>query len=137
MDSILNKLKSCNSIELLRAVDIIESIVKSINKEIYPLTVNAHTYEELYQAVNKLNKHWDIVESDDYFKNENLKYIFALTHMGGEDRNKMLRLTDELYENKVKYKYLYEVFDKYHEMPLETVDWHDGMIKEATGEYKA
>ena len=38
--------------------------------------------------------------------------------------------------NKVKYKYLYEIFDKYHEMPLETVDWHDGMIKEATGEYK-
>ena len=43
----------------------------------------------------------------------------------------------KIIENKVKYKYLYEVFDKYHEMPLETVDWHDGMIKEATGEYKA
>lgn len=42
----------------------------------------------------------------------------------------------KIIENKVKYKYLYEVFDKYHEMPLETVDWHDGMIKEATGEYK-
>lgn len=43
----------------------------------------------------------------------------------------------KIIENKVKYKYLYEVFDKYHEMPLETVDWHDGMIKEATVEYKA
>ncbi len=42
----------------------------------------------------------------------------------------------KIIENKVKYKYLYEVFDKYHGMPLETVDWHDGMIKEATGEYK-
>lgn len=42
----------------------------------------------------------------------------------------------KIIENKVKYKYLYEVFDKYHEMPLETVDWHDGMIKEATREYK-
>lgn len=42
----------------------------------------------------------------------------------------------KIIENKVKYKYLYEVFDKYHEMPIETVDWHDGMIKEATGEYK-
>ena len=38
---------------------------------------------------------------------------------------------------KVKYKYLYEVFDKYHEMPLETIDWHDGMIKEATGVYRS
>ena len=43
----------------------------------------------------------------------------------------------KIIENKMKYKYLYEVFDKYHEMPLETIDWHDGMIKEATGEYKA
>ncbi|OAU99755.1 MULTISPECIES: AlwI family type II restriction endonuclease [Moraxella] len=42
----------------------------------------------------------------------------------------------KIIENKVKYKYLYEVFDKYHEMPLETVDWHGGMIREATREYK-
>ncbi len=42
----------------------------------------------------------------------------------------------KIIENKVKYKYLYEIFDKYHEMPLETVDWHDGMIREATEEYK-
>lgn len=43
----------------------------------------------------------------------------------------------KIIEKKVKYKYPYEIFDKYHEMPLETVDWHDRMIKEATGEYKA
>ena len=42
----------------------------------------------------------------------------------------------KIIKNKVKYKYLYEVFNKYHEMPLETEDWHNGMIKEATGEYK-
>ena len=42
----------------------------------------------------------------------------------------------KIIEKKVKYKYLYEVFDKYYEMPLETGDWHDGMIKEATVEYE-
>lgn len=42
----------------------------------------------------------------------------------------------KIIENKIKYKYLYKVFDKYHEMPLETEDWHGGMIKEATGEYE-
>ena len=41
----------------------------------------------------------------------------------------------KIIEKEIKYKYLYEVFDKYHEMPLETLDWHDDMIKEATGEY--
>ena len=76
------------------------------------MTINALTYEELYQAVNKLNKHWDRVESDVYFKNENLKYIFALTHMGGEDRNKILRLTNELYENKDKAKKWYREISK-------------------------
>lgn len=43
----------------------------------------------------------------------------------------------KIIENNIKYKYLYEVFDKYHEMPLDTLDWHDRMIREATGEYKA
>ncbi len=44
---------------------------------------------------------------------------------------------NKIIENKVRYKYLYDVFDKYHEMPLVTVDWHYGMIKAATGEYKS
>ena len=42
----------------------------------------------------------------------------------------------KIIENEVEYKYLYEVFDKHHEMPLETIDWHDGMIREDTGKYK-
>ncbi|MDO5037724.1 MAG: AlwI family type II restriction endonuclease [Tissierellia bacterium] len=42
----------------------------------------------------------------------------------------------KIINSKIRYKYLYEVFDKYHEMPLETMDWHDGMVKEATKEYK-
>lgn len=41
----------------------------------------------------------------------------------------------KIIENNIKYKYLYEVFDKYHEMPLETLNWHDGMIREATNDY--
>ena len=48
-------------------------------------------------------------------------------------------LLKKIIEKKVKYKYLYEVFDKYYEMPLgtDTQDWHDGMVREATEEYKA
>jgi hypothetical protein len=41
----------------------------------------------------------------------------------------------KIIEKEIRYKYLYEVFDKYYEMPLETVDWHDCMIREATEEY--
>ena len=42
----------------------------------------------------------------------------------------------KIVENNIKYKYLYNVFDKYHEMPLETTNWHDGMIREMIGEYE-
>ncbi|CZE48686.1 AlwI family type II restriction endonuclease [Campylobacter geochelonis] len=45
----------------------------------------------------------------------------------------------KIIKNKVKYKYLYEVFDKYHEMdldPLQTLNWHGDLLKESTGEYK-
>lgn len=42
----------------------------------------------------------------------------------------------KIIEKDIKYKYLYEVFDKYHEMPLDTIDWHNEMIKESTGEKK-
>ena len=41
----------------------------------------------------------------------------------------------QIIEKKIKYKYLYKVFDKYHEMPLETQGWHEKLLKEAAGEY--
>ncbi len=43
----------------------------------------------------------------------------------------------KIIENKVKYKYLYEVFEKYHTMSLEVVQWHERLVREATEEYKA
>lgn len=42
----------------------------------------------------------------------------------------------KIVENEIKYKYLYEVFDKYHEMPLDTSDWHEGLVREATEAYR-
>ena len=43
----------------------------------------------------------------------------------------------KIIKNKINYEYLYKVFNKYYEMPLETTDWQDNLIKEATIEYKA
>lgn len=46
----------------------------------------------------------------------------------------------KIIENKINYSYLYEVFDKYHEMdldPLQTLNWHEDLLKEATEEYNA
>lgn len=107
MNSILDKLKNCNCIEMLGEIGSAEVIVDVLNKEIFPLVVNATTYEDIYKAVNKLASHWDTFQSDDYFKSDRLKYIFALTHMEGQQRNKIIELTDDLYENKDEAKKWY------------------------------
>lgn len=107
MNSILDKLKNCNCIEMLGEIGSAEVIVDVLNKEIFPLVVNATTYEDIYKAVNKLASHWDTFQSDYYFKSDRLKYIFALTHMEGQQRNKIIELTDDLYENKDEAKKWY------------------------------
>lgn len=114
MKSILIKLKTCTSVKLLREIGTIEDIVKSINKEIQPLIVKATTYEELYEAVKKLNHHW-CATNDDYFKTENLKYIFALVYMSGTERSKIINLTDDLFRdgNKAK-KWYHSIAKKIH-----------------------
>lgn len=107
MNSILNKLKKCNSIEMLYRIGSLEDIEYVVNKEIFPLSINVETYEDLYQIINKLNKHWDTFQDEDYFKSERLRYIFALTHMEGEERNRIINLTYSLYENKDEAKKWY------------------------------
>jgi hypothetical protein len=112
MNDILNELKKCSSIEMLSKTGSIASISDVINKEISPLVINVMTYEELYQVINKLITHWDTFQSDDYFKNEQMKYIFALTHMEGAERNKIINLTDDLYESKDRAKKWYHSIAK-------------------------
>ena len=65
-----------------------------------------------------------------YFKNEERIDGMKIISINTDSLKKII-------ENKIKYRYLYEVFDKYHKMPLETIDWHDGLIRESTEEYKA
>lgn len=115
MNLILDKLKNCNCVEMLGKIGSVEVIVDVINKEIFPLVVNATTYEDVYKVVNKLTNHWDTFQSDDYFKSDRLKYIFALTHMEGEQRNKIIKLTEDLYESKDEAKKWYrEIAKKIH-----------------------
>lgn len=43
-----------------------------------------------------------------YFRNEGMKYMFALNHMQGKQRNKIIGLTEDLYDDKDKAKEWYE-----------------------------
>ncbi len=107
MNLILEQIKLCGGVQELKKIGPEEDILAAVRKEIFPLTTNATTYEDLYKVIEKLNSHWDTFQRDDYFKNESSKYIFALTHMEGEERNKILNLTEGLYENKDEAKKWY------------------------------
>ena len=115
MNSIIEKLKKCDCVEKLNEIGTVENILEAINEEISPLIVNASTYQEIYKALDKLAGHWDTFQCDDYFKNERLKYIFALIYMEGKRRNEIIDLTDDLYENEDKAKKWYRgVVKKIH-----------------------
>lgn len=43
-------------------------------------------------------------ENDKYFKSKQHRYIFALIELDGENREKILEITNELYHNKEKAK---------------------------------
>ena len=56
-------------------------------------------YKELIEIVKLLQDKWKDFEKDDYFKNERSKYLFCLTEVDGEKRNKYIGLTDNLYHD--------------------------------------
>ncbi|WP_127162918.1 AlwI family type II restriction endonuclease [Veillonella sp. VA141] len=41
----------------------------------------------------------------------------------------------KIIERNISYRHLYQVFDVYHNKELGDIDWHDGLIREATKEY--
>lgn len=100
--NIIEKLKNISSIEELKEIDSVENIVKEIENMIKPLSIKKEKkmeYEELFKIVKLLQDKWKDFEKDDYFKNERDKYLFCLTEVDGEKRNKYIGLTDNLYHD--------------------------------------
>lgn len=116
MSEFLNQIKKCENIDELKKIASIDEISEEIKKEISPLSLNVNSYEELYLVVEKLRLSWNAFQAEgDYFKNENLKYIFALTKMEGQQRNKLINLTDNLYDDEiVARKWRKEIMKKIH-----------------------
>ena len=67
MNIIIDRLKVVSNVEQLKEVSAINDIIIAIEKEIYPLKVNATTYEDLFGVIKKLRNHWDTFQEDVYF----------------------------------------------------------------------
>ena len=108
----IEELKNIQSIDELKKFGSEEDIKKILEKIVFPLKINACSYQEIYETLKMLQqKHVDFIEG--FFKSKQDEYIFYLTKLDGKQRNQLLGLTDEHYENKELAKKWYKEISNY------------------------
>jgi len=108
MEVTIESLKAISSEEQLKEVAPFDDIIRTIETEISPFRIHAKSYEELYEAIIELKKHWNTFQDNVYFQSESARYIFALAHMEGKKRNEIIALTEDLYDDRSKAKVWYK-----------------------------
>lgn len=94
----IEDLKSVTNIESLKKLGTISDIVKKLNEIVAPLTIEATTYGELYKVFQCLWEKWSDFRKGPFI-DESAEYTFYLTMLDGKQRNKMLGITDEMYDS--------------------------------------
>jgi len=94
----IEKLKLVTDFETFEQLGSLESITKLLNEIVVPLKVEANTYEELYEIFNCLLEKWVDFKKGP-FVDKKSEYTFYLTMLEGKQRNKMLGITDEMYNS--------------------------------------
>ncbi|WP_394887031.1 hypothetical protein [Clostridium butyricum] len=94
------EIENVKTIDELKKVGSIDSIINIIEDVIKPIKIRAKSYEELFEYTQFLQQKYKEASEEIFFKNERDKYLFCLTQVDGEKRNKVIGLTDELYDNK-------------------------------------
>lgn len=111
----ITSLKGVHTPDELKALAPLDEIKKTLEQELSPLQFHAGSYDELYRVVAKLQYHWDSLQKDAYFKNENSRYIFALLYMEPKERNAVIGLEPSLYRDRNKAREWYHALsDKVH-----------------------
>ena len=98
----ISSLKSVHTPRELETLGPLDEIKSTLEHEISPLQVHAVSYDELYKVVAKLQYHWDSLQKDAYFKNENSRYIFALLYMEPNERDSVIGWDQSFYRDKDK-----------------------------------
>jgi len=94
----LKELKSVTDIESFKELGTLSDIIKKLNEIVTPLVIEADTYETLYEKFLCLKEKWrDFIEGP--FIDKRAEYTFYLTKLEGKQRNKMLGITDEMYDS--------------------------------------
>lgn len=104
---VCEKIKNIMNVEELKKLGSVEDIITIIEDIINPIQIKATSYEDLLEYIKVLQCKWTDFQDDEFFKNQESKYLFCLTEVDGKKRNEVIGLTDELYDNKNKAKKWY------------------------------
>jgi hypothetical protein len=89
----------------------IEELAVVINNFMQPFTANIETSEELIKAIDFIKKNIDF--SENIFCSKEREYLFYLNNLEGEQRNRLLGITDLHYEDMEEAKRWYHEIAKY------------------------
>ena len=123
-------LKNITNIEELKKLGLVENIIATIEEIIKPIKIKATSYEDLLEYIKVLQCKWMDFQNDEFFKNEESKYLFCLTEVDGKKRNESIGLTDDLYDDKDKAKKWYRNIVKIIRPDIK----HDDKTKKAFNE---
>ncbi|WP_143707383.1 hypothetical protein [Uliginosibacterium sp. TH139] len=87
------------SVDELRELGDLSTLVDILEKDIDPLRVNVSSYDDLFSVVLKLRRNW-LPYIKGPFVSKRHEYIYYLTRLEGKQRNIALGITDRLYEDK-------------------------------------
>ncbi len=108
----IGELRNIQSIDELEKIGSEEDIKNFLERIVIPLKINVSSYQEIYETLKILQqKHVDFI--DGFFKSKQDEYLFYLTKLEGKQRNQLLGLTDEHYENKKLAKKWYKEISTY------------------------
>lgn len=93
------EIEKISSVEDLRKTGSIPDLVKLIKNKISPLTIEADTYDELFDVVIFLQKNF-VPYIKGPFISRQAEFIYYLTELEGKQRNRAIGITDNHYEDK-------------------------------------
>lgn len=100
------EIEKIRSTEDLRKSGSVSDWAKRIKELIHPLTIEANTYDELFEIVSCLQKNW-LALIKGPFVSRQAEFVYYLCKLEGKQRNLALGITDDHYEDKEKAKKWY------------------------------
>ncbi len=112
MKIFVEKCKNVESLDDVKKLGTEQEIIDRLNKFLKPLKVDASSYKEILEVIKSLKeKHTDFI--DGFFKSKQYEYIFYLTKLEGSQRNNLLNVSEEFYDNKALAKKWYKNISKF------------------------